>query len=435
MKTYFFLILLLLKPLSGQEQNKNRFKKPPPESGQLETAIQSIEYLEIPKKTLQAWYQKHPGKTILRSDAQIWLDRGEAGLIDHALMTAVAIPGKDIENNQDVIKEITHPHSFLPPRYEEEWPTPNSLDTVQSGNFWSLSFKDSKTGRAKKRVESHFIVHEGNHFHSALVEKTQQDGDVWTPVVHIYKRPGWHWLPLDTEGAVLAMQFDSLSHPEKAILLFIEGYRNNLGQIKRSSNLDDKALTVSAHYIQVPSVEWTSFSQTQHLKDLRLKTAGWANKLVMQKKAAILYSPSMMLRLGQEGAFEDLREHIYPTEYFRSQFPKRISRENALIPAAFDTKNVGSTITIEANQDLSGALIVRYRSYLITYHGKAAYHRFFDGEKWVADAWMPRFSKRGQSGTVALSLGENTLVGVSASIDDQGNPDPKNRLLFFLKAE
>ena len=438
MKPYFFLTLLL-NLLCAQEQDPSRFKKPPQKSEQLETAIRSLEYLEVSKKALQSWYQQNPGKplerALKRAQTQKWLDRGEAHLIDYSLQTGVVIPKKKIENSQSVAKEVIYPRSYFPPRHENQWPLADQMESKFVGNSWSVSFHPSQEGKASDELKSNLGEHHGNRFHSPLVEKTHQDGDTWTPIFQSYSRPSWHSLPPSTGGGILASQFDSWNDPEKAILLLSEGHKSHLAPIKKNSNFADNGLTISANFIQVPSSEWTSFTKSRTLKDLELETAAWANKLILKKKGSVLHSPSMMLRLGQRGTVNNSKDHIYPTSYYLSRLLERISSENPLLPTNFDTRRVGFSLELEPNQDSSGTLTAKYYHASVSLHGKAPHHRFFDGNEWVADAWMPRFSRVTQSGTVALSPGENTLVGVSAVIDDQGNPDPNNRLLFFLKAE
>lgn len=425
MKLSLLTSLLLVGLASGQNL-PNRFKKTPSKPDVLETAVRSLTHLEVSKVTLQSWQEQHPGEALSKNHVQRWLDSGEANLINQSMITGFVTPEKIFEHTQQIIKQHIYPESFVAPQYSNEWPMPGNFVSRDTGISWGVSFESSQD-KVTDRLQASYIACLGNHFKSLLVQKTHHAGDLWTPIFQRSK--------LDEDYRTSPIQIDTSSHPDKAILLFTDVQKTKLPEIQTNPDANIQSFTISASYIKVPHSDWTTFSRGREMNDLIIETAAWAAELVSQKRGSLLYSPSIMLGLGHSGTTQNIEEVIYATEYMRSDFPEPLSRTNQPLPCAFDTKNIGLTLELYLDSFSSGYLLLHYSSYKGSYFGKAVCHRYFDGQEWVADAWMPRFSRISQKGIVALSPGERTLIGVSSALDDQGNPDPKNRLLFFLKAE
>lgn len=420
------LISLLFVGLASGQKDPNRFKKAPSKPAVLETAIRSLTHLELSKETLKSWQDRHPGETLSKNHVQSWLDSGEANLINQSMLTGFVTPEKNFEHTQDIAKEYIWPTTLLPSKFEHEWPMPTEFDHRTLGISWGVSFESSQD-EITDRLQASYVSILGNHFESQLVQETHQAGDHWTTSFQRSK--------FDEDDRTSPIQIDTSSHPDKAILLLSDVQKIILPEIPKNQDANPQSFTISPSYIKVPHADWTTFSKGREMKDLIVDTAAWAADLISQKKGSLLYSPSIMLGLGHNGTSENIDEVIYATDYFRSLFPEPLSRTNQPLPCAFDTKNIGLSLELYLDSFSSGYLILHYTSYQCSYFGKAVCHRYFDGKDWIADAWMPRFSRISQKGIVALAPGQNTLVGVSSAIDDQGNPDPANRLLFFLKAE
>ncbi|YCM43308.1 hypothetical protein V2O64_18550 [Verrucomicrobiaceae bacterium 227] len=432
MKPSLLLTILFMSPLAGQEQKPNRFKKPTPESELLETFVRTLTHMEVSKKLLRSWQEQHPGKTISRDQAHNWQQSGEASLINEALMVGLVTLKENYEHQQGIIRELITPDSLLPQKNQNEWPMPAGFSSWDLGTSWDISFTSSQEGEITDRLNARYRAHLGSHFNDPILEKSSKPGDIWTPIFLSSRQEGKLLFRDDNSRPI---EIDSSCHPEMAILVFTEVQKIKLPALKMTRRPDNNSLTVSAFYIKVPHSDWKAFSNERQMSDLIGQSATWAANLVSQKRASILHSPSVKLSFKHYGIIEEIDEVIYPTEYVGSDLPGPQSLINAPTPAAFDTKNIGVSLELYPDLHPSGYLLMRYSSYLGSYHGKTPVHRFFDGQEWIADAWMPRFSHINQKGIVALTPGENTLVGVSSAIDSQGNPDPANRLLFFLKAE
>jgi len=433
MKLFLFFSLLTLNFLTGQEA-PNRFKKTTSTPERLETAIRSLTHLEFSKKTLQSWQSQNPGKALAFDQVQQWQEEGKARLINQSIITGLASSEKEYSHNQQVVKELIWPTELLPTNIESEWPMPTSFETKLLGLSWNVTFNFSQEETRGDQIWARYNTHLGYRIESPLVRKTHQESDTWSIPIFRHSSLGKSQKTLQFDDSK-SIRIDSTSHPDNCIVVCSEVHKRELPAIQNGPTFSERSFTVSAYYLKVAHADWAAFSEGREMIDLIGESWPWAAKLVLQEKGSILYSPSIISRLQRNTTTQDIKLITYPTDYERPNNKEPLSPTNPLNPNSFDTRYVGHSLELEPSLHSSGNLLLRYSSYLTNYNGDSVVHRCLDDQKWIADAWMPRFSRISQNGIVALTPGQTTLVGASSALDDQGDPDPEYRILFYLKAE
>lgn len=111
--------------------------------------------------------------------------------------------------------------------------------------------------------------------------------------------------------------------------------------------------------------------------------------LSQRKGADIMTAPSVVALPGQAATIEIIREFIYPTEYEPPQLPNQVGGgigggQGGLVgggggagfpvtpatPSAFDTKNTGVTLEVEANIDANDSIIeLRFKPTIVEFEG------------------------------------------------------------------
>lgn len=113
--------------------------------------------------------------------------------------------------------------------------------------------------------------------------------------------------------------------------------------------------------------------------------------LAQKRGADIMTAPSVIALPGQSATIEIIREFIYPTEYEPPELPNQVGNNNNVggvggggggagfpvtpaTPSAFDTKNTGVTLEVEANIDSNDSIIeLRFTPTIVEFEGFVNY--------------------------------------------------------------
>ncbi len=204
-----------------------------------------------------------------------------------------------------------------------------------------------------------------------------------------------------------------------------------------------RVIRVSVQYIEVPHpvlTEWMSGSETSgpaiHAKAMALSKTGGAK---------ILETSRVVCKSGQKASVESIREEIYPTEYappgLPCNFPPRGSISDTPMnpklrsPTAFETRNTGVTLEVEASTGSGGEIIdLQFSSQIVSR---------LRLETWMEhkDPWgnapirMPIFEKWGSKSSLSLQSGKFELAAVITPKSDAPVPAVARRILLFVRAD
>ncbi len=164
------------------------------------------------------------------------------------------------------------------------------------------------------------------------------------------------------------------------------------------------------------------------------------NKLIEQvkaKKATLVSSQSLITTPGWRGTSESINELIYATEYDPTlAAPKNQGNPGAKIttlpstPGRFNTRNIGTTIVVEARlgEDLR-TIDLSLKPEVVKHLGFRLLGEWGRG----SNVKMPIFYTIRLNTSLTLHDGQFTLVGTT-SPQVGGKEDSSKKILFFVKA-
>lgn len=211
---------------------------------------------------------------------------------------------------------------------------------------------------------------------------------------------------------------------------------------------DSPTIRVTAELIVVPVAACDAIlakpRKTVDDTDLREQ----ARQMVAKGEATILDTVVLATGTGQTASNDAIQEFIYPTEYDPPELPGSVTISppgNAATAAttpktpftasAFDTKNLGTNLEIKPLALENGKSVDLELSFSwIGLHGWQIYGQWKD-EAVDADLKMPVFYVMNFRARLLTSPGLPILAGVLSPKGDDGMPDPKQKVLLFLRAE
>jgi hypothetical protein len=211
-----------------------------------------------------------------------------------------------------------------------------------------------------------------------------------------------------------------------------------------------KSIRVQVEFIDVPQERFTELMFGPKLQandgEIRLQVA----QLVKEGTATVVETLLCTSRNKEKATSESVEEFIYPTEYEPSELPNNIhvkgeqETEKAIgnirdlvtgpTPAAFDTRNVGSTLEIETtlSSDLK-TIDLRFVPEIVYHVGNRVWAEW-KGEHGNAPIQMPTFYTLRINTAVTLSDGQIMLVAALSPKNKDGATDFTRKLMIFVKA-
>lgn len=211
-----------------------------------------------------------------------------------------------------------------------------------------------------------------------------------------------------------------------------------------------KMLRVQVEFIEMNHKDLTRLmmedkSETADATALRMKLQA----MVDAEKAKILDTQIMVARSGQKGTVESVHEFIYPTEYSQPALPGDIrdkeweeasrmeaTSANLLIPTAFETRNVGSTLEIEPTLGSDEKLIdLRFYPNLVWHTGDNVWSEIKDKLGNSTKVSMPDFYKLSINTSITCIDGQYVMVGVVSPKNQAGEADLERKVMIFVKCK
>ena len=174
-----------------------------------------------------------------------------------------------------------------------------------------------------------------------------------------------------------------------------------------------------------------------------------ARQMTAKGEASILDTVVLATLAGKPARNEAVQEFIYPTEYDPPEIPNSPPVVNPpadgvavvsgpktpFTAAAFDTRNLGTTLEVESMDLRDGKLADLEVSLDWTgFLGWQTYGKWKD-EVAQVDLVMPLFYTMRYRARLLMLPGVPVLAGVLSPKGDDGMPDPKRKVLLFLRTE
>lgn len=147
------------------------------------------------------------------------------------------------------------------------------------------------------------------------------------------------------------------------------------------------------------------------------------------------------LPLGDNGSIRSVEEVIYPTEYDPPEIPNTVTIEggnadnipiSSAMPAAFETRDVGTRIETENEVDDSGRIVLEIGVETVSHLGRDyLFPKESKEHKEMSVIWMPRFHTMAVHTRVTLRPGAFALIG---TFKPPSAEKADKRLLLFVQA-
>lgn len=209
-------------------------------------------------------------------------------------------------------------------------------------------------------------------------------------------------------------------------------------------------IRVQVEYVELSLADMTKLMDDKDATKNDTALRRRLDALIAKDKARIVEVQSVICKSGQKATAESIREFIYPTEYEPAEVPGQIHIHNkegdmrvpaekdfatGPTPTAFETRNIGATLEVEATLgDFDQTIDLRLMPELV-YHVenfKWATWRDRHGE---SDIQMPIFYTLRLNTAVTVMKGHPCLVAALSPKDDKGVTDPARKVMVFAKCD
>lgn len=215
------------------------------------------------------------------------------------------------------------------------------------------------------------------------------------------------------------------------------------GGIAVANQEHPKQIRVSLQFIEVPHATLTEMLAGPEMNSQALHEKAFA--LSKEGKAKIMETCMVVCHSGESARLETIREEIYPTEYAPPELPcgnlsnKRLPTDSPMNPAlrtptAFDTRNSGFTLNVEALLNSNGTIDLRLSPEIVTR---------LRLETWMehTDQWgdgsmrMPIFEALRCNTAINVEPGKFALVSALSPKVNAAVPAVSHKILVFVRAD
>jgi hypothetical protein len=210
-----------------------------------------------------------------------------------------------------------------------------------------------------------------------------------------------------------------------------------------------RMIRVQAEFIEMPHATHTRLMAkpraTTNDADLRATCA----ELVEAGEARVIESLSVTALPGQITVTESISEHIYPTELDPPALPNKVAAVtppipdpkippgNPPAPSAFETRNVGSTLEVEAVilDDFSLPIVdLRLAPSIVYYEKENTWNKWSTDEVSI-DFRVPQFFVlQANTGTTVVS-GQPQMMATLSPQNENGFTDTSRKIMLFVRAD
>jgi hypothetical protein len=205
-----------------------------------------------------------------------------------------------------------------------------------------------------------------------------------------------------------------------------------------------KNVSVQLEYIDVPHKDLTRLLMehkptTSDATALRMKV----QEMVEKDTAKVMETKIMTVRYGQKASNESHNELCYPIDFdppghdFVMPAPEKDGfRFTNAMPTAWETRNIGSSLEVEANLAGNSKLVdVRINANYTWHTSDSILYESKDSFGNIYKTTSPNIYKLGIETSATVVTGQYFLAGVVSPKDAKGQVDSERKIMLFLKCD
>lgn len=210
----------------------------------------------------------------------------------------------------------------------------------------------------------------------------------------------------------------------------------------------DTNIQIYLEYIEMPLLTMAELMNNKKATDTDSALRSRVTDLIKNEKATLVDLQLLTVPDGHKAATASIQEFIYPTEYEPAELPGTVHLHSGnghlgIIsknfatgpnPTAFETRNLGNTLEVEATLDPDAPYIRVRLAPEISYFVKNEIYSHWKDERSQADIVMPILYTLRVSAEITATDGVPILVTTLSPQNNQGVADHTRKILVFLKA-
>ena len=199
-------------------------------------------------------------------------------------------------------------------------------------------------------------------------------------------------------------------------------------------------IQTQVEFIEVTQERYTALLAGNHTTgndgELRQQLAA----MVTKGEAEVVETMVCIAKNCEKATVESITEFIYPTEFEPPEMPliagsKGVDEATGPIPAAWDTRNLGSTLEVEAVlYEDTGAVDMRFAAEVVRHVKNWVWYEW-NGKHGASPAQMPVFTVLSCSQSVFVMPGQPLLAAALTPKGPDGMADASRKIMVFVKCE
>ncbi len=464
-------LLIALAPAGSAQETAASPAEPPPSLIRVQA-----EFIEVSQAQLaDLMFGEHAPATdgALRQQVGELITQGQASLVETLMVMTQAGRKATAES----VREFIYPTKFEPPSAPDEvrsdakagqpvpaprdfavGPMPSASDSRNLGATLEIEPNLEDNGSAiKLRVVAELIYHVRNEIWAEWKDR-RGTAHVQMPILYTVR---CNTIVTTASGKFLMVAAlspknpDGLPDPARKLMLFVKCDLLNTPPAEVAAGADSDspgkrppAIRTQVEFIEVSHARFSELmagTPTVANDDaLRAKVG----QLIATGEATLVETMMGVGKSGQKGTAESIREFIFATEYEPPELPLiiRLSATDPTdaaelpdlatgpTPAAWDTRNLGSTFEFEPTLIAGNLVDLRIVPEIVQHLGNQVWVAW-QGRYGKASVEMPDFYVLRCTTSFTAPVGRYLMAAALSPHDPAGVTDPSRKILVFVKCD
>jgi hypothetical protein len=378
-----------------------------------------VQYIDVKRERWQKWLAENHASldaTPLRKEVETWIAAGDATLAESSLVMGKSGQRAKVES----VRNLVYPREFV-----EDANGPAFPSTTEPRNVGTTTEFDPVIN-ADGGVDINFaperVIYAGEN--PPREDAGVLEGDVRYPLIEVQKATTT--CTLNPQNWALVGCERSLESPgTHQTLIFTRPLLHRFDETAGKAESEPQGM-LTWSWLEVTH----EFFNTSLMK--LVDPSEWVGRgfyeEVKESGARVVEERSHWFKTGQRSKNESIREVIFPIAWDQS------SEAVFATPAAFETRNVGTSVEVDPVISTEGGMLdLNMSPQTTSLIGSDVFHRVLVEGEWKPNVTMSSFYTMQPTTQLSLPLNTPVLVAVMSPPDEKGWTDPSRKVLLFVK--